>query len=70
LKILIGTIPAILMQAYDVRQSRRAISHASGTEKQRKDPAGQSSSADKAAAKGDLPSGAGSGLVTSPRVGL
>jgi hypothetical protein len=71
LKILACTVPAIVKQAYDVRQGRKAISHASGVEKARNGEARSESTATGGAkVNGKPPSTTGSRLVVSPRVGL
>jgi lipopolysaccharide/colanic/teichoic acid biosynthesis glycosyltransferase len=71
LKILVCTVPAILKQVYDVRQGRKAISHASGVENVRQGQArSESTAVGGPKGNGKAPSTTGSRLVASPRAGL
>jgi hypothetical protein len=76
LRILACTVTAILKQAYDVRQGRKAISRASGVEKARNGEERSQSTAIGAAAigaakvNGNSSSTTSSRLVITPRVGL
>lgn len=70
LKILAGTIPALLRQAYDVRQGCKALSHASGNEKIRNGLARNESSGSAGTAINGKAAASRRSLVPSPRVGL
>jgi len=71
MKILAGTIPALLRQAYDVRQGRKAHLHASGNQEARKGVVrNESAGAAAMTVKSKVPSSGAAPLVPSTRVGL
>jgi len=71
LKILVSTIPAIVKQAYDVRQGRKASSQATGAEKVRKGEAlNEGGGSIGLSVNGKIPSTAVRPLAASPRGGM